>query len=72
MPLPETHSTPQVLAYGQTGSGKTHTMGTSCGLDEFLSMDPAGVVPRTLLVLFKYIGVASQVYDVTIKVWMLG
>ena len=55
-------------AYGQTGSGKTYTMGTACNSREFLASEPVGVVPRTLMVLFSYIGLASQTYDVTLKV----
>lgn len=44
-------------------------MGTACNSREFLASEPAGVVPRTLMVLFSYIGLASQTYDVTLKVW---
>ncbi len=57
-----------VLAYGQTGSGKTFTMGTSTDAKEFLAKEPSGVVPHTLMVLFAYMKVASQTYDVTLKV----
>ena len=62
-----THLLP-AQAYGQTGSGKTYTMGTACNSREFLASEPAGVVPKTLMVLFSYIGLASQTYDVTLKV----
>eukprot|EP00798_Chlamydomonas_sp_ICE-L_P020233 gene20233-26985_t len=40
-----------VLAYGQTGSGKTYTM----------------VIPRAINVLFNYVQLASQKYDLTLK-----
>lgn len=56
-----------VMAYGQTGSGKTYTMGTALTAKEFMAADPAGVVPRTLMILFSYIQVASQAYDITLK-----
>ncbi|GAX81091.1 hypothetical protein CEUSTIGMA_g8525.t1 [Chlamydomonas eustigma] len=56
-----------VLAYGQTGSGKTYTMGTSCNSKDVLAPDPTGVVPRSLKVLFSYIQIASQSYDITLK-----
>lgn len=57
-----------VLAYGQTGSGKTYTMGTSCSESDFLAPEPRGVVPRALMVLFSYIGMAQEAYDVSLKV----
>ncbi|CAG8437150.1 4216_t:CDS:2 [Diversispora eburnea] len=40
-----------ILAYGQTGSGKTHSMGTN--LEDTVSPEHKGMVPRTIETLFQ-------------------
>ncbi|RHZ77668.1 hypothetical protein Glove_174g183 [Diversispora epigaea] len=40
-----------ILAYGQTGSGKTHSMGTN--LEDTISPEHKGMVPRTIESLFQ-------------------
>ncbi|KAG0165700.1 Kinesin-like protein kif21b [Apophysomyces sp. BC1015] len=40
-----------ILAYGQTGSGKTYSMGT--GLDNNVSAENEGIVPRCVVELFR-------------------
>lgn len=63
-----------VLAYGQTGSGKTYTMGTAASLRDITGpkgaaqLSGAAVIPRAMERLFAYVGKASKLYDIVLKV----